>query len=77
MTRFLVGMECEMELPQRHNLGEAWRAELLGGSKGMPTQKSSKNLCCREAVSFILGKHLLFLNHQVYSPKLILSTSIK
>ena len=38
---------------------EARRAELLGGSGGMPPQKIFKNLCCREAISFILGKHLL------------------
>ena len=46
------------------------RNEVLGGSGGMPPQKIFKNLCCREAISFILGKHLLFLNHQVYHQKL-------
>ena len=58
-----------MELPRRGN-SEARRAELLGASGGMPPQKIFKNLCCREAISFILGKHLLFLNHQVYHQKL-------
>ena len=65
-----------MELRQRGN-SESWRAEFLGGSGGMPLHKSFRNLCCREAISFILDKHLLFLNHQVYSTKLMLFMSIK